>query len=120
LEYRPVAGELVVAVTDGRVRFSGMVAGVRYVVVEQSDGRVATYGYLVSSAVSAGAQLRRGQIVGYAAGRLYFGLRQDGEYIDPLPFLGRWRVRPRLVPTDGSPWRRAPPVLMCATSGDRR
>jgi murein DD-endopeptidase MepM/ murein hydrolase activator NlpD len=120
LEYRPQPGSPVVAAADGRVTFNGMVAGVRYVVVAQTDGRTATYGDLAATTVAKGVVVRRGQSVGISTGRLYFGIRESGVYVDPAPLLGRWRVRPRLVPTDGSAPRRAPPAFVCASRRARR
>ena len=115
LEYRPTHGSRVVAAAPGVVRFSGVVAGVRYVVIDQTDGRSATYGRLASSSVAVATQVGRGDTVGTTTDRFYFGLRIGDRYIDPAPFLGVLRYRPRLVPFDGSPRRRAPPpTLACA------
>jgi murein DD-endopeptidase MepM/ murein hydrolase activator NlpD len=119
LEYRPSSRSPVVAAAGGHVQFAGVVAGVRYLVIAHGDGLLATYGYLQDAVVSAGQEVRRGQILGHAGSRLYFGVRQDGEYVDPAPLLGRWRFRPRLIPANGSaPARRATtaPTLHCATS----
>jgi murein DD-endopeptidase MepM/ murein hydrolase activator NlpD len=117
LEYRPAPGSRVVAAAPGVVRFTGIVAGVRYVVVDQTDGRSATYGRLASSNVAVAVQVGRGDAVGTTTDRFYFGLRIGDRYIDPAPFLGVLRYRPRLVPVDGSPRRRAPPpTLACAAS----
>jgi hypothetical protein len=116
-EVRP--GTSVQAVADGTVTFAGGVAGVRYVVVQHLDGRRATYGLLREVAVRAGRQVRAGEMVGRSTAMLYFGLRDaDDEYIDPTPLLGRWLVRPRLVPVDGTAARRAPPArLVCRSLG---
>ncbi len=117
LEYAPSAGSMVRAVAAGEVSFSGVVAGVRYLVIEQIDGRVATYGRLATVGVAVGGSVRPGDLVGQTTDRFYFGLRQDDRYIDPAPFLGVPRYRPRLVPIDGSAPRRAPPPTMkCAAS----
>jgi murein DD-endopeptidase MepM/ murein hydrolase activator NlpD len=118
LEYRPSAGSRVVAAADGVVRFSGLVAGVRYVVVAQADGRTTTYGRLAAAQVAPGTSLRAGDTIGTTTDRFYFGLREGERYVDPAPFLGVLRYRPRLVPVDGSAPRRAPPPTMhCAASG---
>jgi murein DD-endopeptidase MepM/ murein hydrolase activator NlpD len=115
LEYEPATGSRVVAAAPGVVRFSGLVAGVRYVVVEQTDGRTATYGRLASALVAVGAAVRAGEPVGTTTERFFFGLRLGDRYIDPAPFLGVLRYRPRLIPVDGSAPRRAPPPTMrCA------
>ncbi len=115
LEYQPAAGTRVVAAATGVVGFSGVVAGVRYLVVDQTDGRKATYGRLASVLVAVGATVRAGEPLGTTTARFFFGLRQGDRYVDPAPFLGVVRYRPRLVPVDGSAPRRAPPpTLRCA------
>jgi len=118
LEYQPPAGSRVVAAAEGVVTFSGVVAGVRYVIVAQSDGRTATYGRLATAGVVARATVAAGDVVGTTTDHFYFGLREGDHYIDPAPFLGVLRYRPRLVPIDGSPRRpAAPPTLVCGASG---
>jgi murein DD-endopeptidase MepM/ murein hydrolase activator NlpD len=120
LEYHPAVGSPVAAAADGVVTFSGVVVGVRYVVVQQSDGRLATYGRLAAARVFAGSTVRAGEVVGTTTDRFFFGLRQDDRYIDPAPFLGSLRYRPRLVPVDGSGPRPPPlPILRCAASQPR-
>ena len=115
LEYEPPTGSRVVAAAPGVVGFSGVVAGVRYLVVDQTDGRTATYGRLASALVTVGATVRAGEPVGTTTARFFFGLRQGNRYVDPAPFLGVLRYRPRLIPVDGSPPRRAPPpTVRCA------
>lgn len=97
----------------GIVSFSGVVAGVRYVVVAQTDGFVATYGMLNDADLRLGERVSAGQFVGHASIRLYFGLRRDGVYVDPVPRLGIPTRRPRLVPSNGSrsrPAREGPPT----------
>jgi murein DD-endopeptidase MepM/ murein hydrolase activator NlpD len=114
LEYAPAIGTRVVAAAAGTVTFSGLVAGVRYVVVQQGDGRLATYGRLAAMQVLDGATVAAGDVVGTTTDRFYFGLREDGQYIDPAPFLGTMKSRLRLIPLDGSPARPAPPpTLRC-------
>lgn len=115
LEYQPIAGSPVAAAAAGVVTFSGVVAGVRYLVVAQADGRVATYGRLATALAVTGANVRPGEIIGTTTNRFFFGLRQGDRYVDPAPFLGAVRYRPRLVPTDGSaPRRPPPPTVTCA------
>jgi murein DD-endopeptidase MepM/ murein hydrolase activator NlpD len=115
LEYATAAGTRVTAVAPGVVSFSGVVAGTRYVVVLQPDGLRATYGRLASAAVPVGAAVTTGSVVGTTSVGLFFGLRDGDTYIDPAPLLGRWRFRPRLLPSNGGPARPAPPGrLGCA------
>ena len=117
LEYQPRTGAPVVAAAPGIVTFSGVVAGLRYLVIAQSDGRTATYGRLAVVRVAVGATVRPGEAIAATTERFYFGLRQGDRYIDPAPFLGVARYRPRLVPVDGSAPRPAPPPTMtCAAS----
>ena len=120
LEYQPPVGTQVIAAADGVVTFSGIVAGVRYLVIEQSDHRTSTYGRLAVSRVVVGATVRAGDSLGTTSDRFYFGLRQGDHCVDPAPFLGVPRYRPRLVPADGSAPRRAPPpTIECANAGTR-
>ncbi|HEX2782036.1 MAG TPA: M23 family metallopeptidase [Ilumatobacteraceae bacterium] len=115
LEYAPATGSRVVAAAPGVVGFSGVVAGVRYLVVDQTDGRTATYGRLASALVAVGATVRAGEPLGTTTARFFFGLRQANRYVDPAPFLGVVRFRPRLIPVDGSAPRPVPhPTMRCA------
>jgi murein DD-endopeptidase MepM/ murein hydrolase activator NlpD len=116
LEYATDPGTPVSAVAPGTVSFSGVVAGTRYVVVDQSDGYRATYGKLAAATVVVGSQVRAGAIVGTTTAAFYFGLRVGEEYVDPAPMLGTYRYRPRLVPVDGTA-RRAPPPPRLACTG---
>ncbi len=118
LEYQPPPGSQVVAAASGTVTFSGVVAGVRYVVVAQTDGRTATYGRLAAARVVVRAAVAMGDVVGTTTDHFFFGLREGDRYIDPEPYLGVLRYRPRLVPVDGSAPRPAPlPTRVCAASG---
>ena len=117
LEYTVPAGAAVRAAAAGRVTFRGSVAGVLYVVVEHADGLRATYGRLSSTDLSTGSTVTQGSEVGRSSSELYFGLRRGDMYVDPAPLLGRLVERWRLVPTDGSLGRRAPPPrLRCPAS----
>jgi murein DD-endopeptidase MepM/ murein hydrolase activator NlpD len=118
LEYQPAPGSPVVAAAPGVVRFSGVVAGVRYLVVEQVDGRTATYGRLAAARVGLGAAVRQGETLATTGDRFFFGVREGQRYVDPAPFLGHPRFRPRLVPIGHWPRRRPPsPVMVCAAGG---
>ena len=116
LEYQPHSGSPVFAAAPGVVTFSGVVAGVRYLVVVQTDGRSATYGRLAVVRVAVGATVRAGETIAATTERFYFGLRQGDRYIDPAPFLGVARYRPRLVPVDGSAPRPPPPPTTTCTA----
>jgi murein DD-endopeptidase MepM/ murein hydrolase activator NlpD len=115
--YRLRPGSAVRAAAGGTVTFSGVVAGVRYVVVAHADGLRATYGGLVSSALDSGDRLARGSVVGSSGTELHFGLRDGERYVDPEPLLGDVVHRARLVPTDGTPARPAPPPRLQCPAG---
>src|SRR5262245_16687696 len=117
LTYDVPAGTPVQAAAAGVVTFSGSVAGTYYLVVAHADGLRATYGELVGSPFRAGDVVVAGATVGQSAGNLHFGLRIGDRYVDPAPYLGRLVERARLVPTDGSEARPAPPPrLACAVA----
>jgi murein DD-endopeptidase MepM/ murein hydrolase activator NlpD len=115
ITYAVGVGTPVRAAAAGTVTFSGIVVGVRYVVVRHADGLLATYGGLSSSPLHIGDRVASGTIVGRSGGELYFGLRTGPDtYIDPQPLLGELVVPPYLVPTDGTLRRPPPePVLRC-------
>lgn len=114
LDYELRAGTLVHAVAGGVVTFSGAVAGIHFVVVLQDDGLAATYGALAPSPRHAGETVRTGEVLGASTDLLYFGLRDGDLYVDPQPRLGRWRRRPRLVPSGGArPRSTRAPTLQC-------
>jgi murein DD-endopeptidase MepM/ murein hydrolase activator NlpD len=119
LQFGGGAGMSVRVAAAGTVRFSGVVAGTRYVVIEHALGGLrATYGSLVGTALRVGDVVAAGSTVGQTTGTgLYFGLRRGDTYIDPAPLLGRLVERPRLVPTDGTRPRPAPPpTVRCAAA----
>lgn len=119
--YAVAAGTAVRAVAAGIVTFAGSVAGTGYVVLEHADGLRATYGGVGGAGLAPREPVAAGSIVGWAQGaELHFGLRRGEEYLDPEPFLGRLVDRPRLVPTDGTPARPAPPPVLRCANGDAR
>jgi murein DD-endopeptidase MepM/ murein hydrolase activator NlpD len=93
----------VLAPTDGVVHFSGVVVD-RPVLSILHDGGVISSYEPVSSSLSRGDKVVRGQVVGQvqvghcSARCLHFGVRLNGEYVSPLNYLG---VIPRaiLLPT---------------------
>jgi len=109
IEYAVSGRAVVRAVASGVVTFSGVVAGTRYIVVDIGAGRRLTYGRLASASVRRGDRVVTRSPIGTVVGTLFFGLRVHGSYADPTPFLGVLVGRPRLIPTDGSPRRPAPP-----------
>jgi septal ring factor EnvC (AmiA/AmiB activator) len=69
---------------SGIVSFAGPVGGVNYVVVRTVDGVLVTHGQLSEAFVRTGNAVNVGEPVGKVSARLYFGVRIDGRYIDPL------------------------------------
>jgi len=108
IEYEVASGTVVRSVAPGTVEFSGSVAGERYVVVRLTNGWQITYGRVTDSAVELGQSVLAGSVIGAADGEFLFGLRIDGEYADPAPYLGTPTGRRRLVPIDGRPARPVP------------
>jgi murein DD-endopeptidase MepM/ murein hydrolase activator NlpD len=113
IEYATAPGSTVRAGAGGVVTFSGLVAGVRYVVVEHRSGLRTTYGALASAAVGRGAWVQAGAPVGTSTDTMHFGVRRGETYLDPAAYLVRRHYRPRLVPLNG-PRRPAVSVLTCA------
>lgn len=109
LELAPAPGTAVGASAAGKVSFAGVVAGVRYVVIEHGGGFRTTYGRLATSAVTPGRLVSAGEPIGTSSARLFFGLRHGERYLDPAPALATVRARPQLVPLDGR--NRRPPRL---------
>jgi murein DD-endopeptidase MepM/ murein hydrolase activator NlpD len=115
IEYAVARPGVVRAVASGVVTFSSVVAGTRYVVVDIGSDRLVTYGRLSSATVNRGDRVVARAAIGTVAATLFFGLRVHGAYADPTPFIGALVGRPRLIPTDGSAPRPAPPPrLRCA------
>ncbi len=114
IEYGPAPGTEVVAAAGGEVGFAGTVAGVRWIVVRQTDGLLASYGRLGASRVRVGRQVAAGEWIGTSTDRFYFGLRDGDVPVDPTPLLARRRYPTRLVPIDGGPARPVGPGrLVC-------
>jgi murein DD-endopeptidase MepM/ murein hydrolase activator NlpD len=109
-------GERAWAPTDGRTTFAGPVAGTVWVSLAVAPGVLVTLGPLHDPATVTGRQVRAGAPLGRVAPghgppipptgvgpaggsvvTLHLGLRVDGVYVDPLPYLVD-RPRPRLAP----------------------
>ncbi len=103
-------GAPVGAPAAGRVVFAGGVAGTVWASIEVAPGVVTTLGPLRALAVTSGRRVAAGARLadlapGHGSGRhpttLHLGLRIDGAYVDPLPWLtgyGRPRLAPLLEP----------------------
>ncbi|HZD69476.1 MAG TPA: M23 family metallopeptidase, partial [Actinomycetes bacterium] len=98
-------GAAVLAPAAGRVLFAGSVAGTQWVSIEVAPGVVATLGPLRAPAVAGRWVAARTRVADLAPGHggaehpttLHLGLRVDGVYVDPLPWLTGFG-RPRLAP----------------------
>ena len=109
VSYTTAPGQAVRAVSSGVVAFSGVVAGTRYVTVDDADGLVASYGMLAAATVQSGDVVAAGQVIALTTATLLLTIRRDGVYLDPAPLIGHATRHARLVPTDGSPARAAAP-----------
>lgn len=94
IDLRPLAGDEVLAPTDGIIAFSGEVAGRGILTIDHGGGFVTTF-EPIESALRPGQAVARGAEVGVVSlgghtptGALHFGVRRDGEYINPLLLLG--------------------------------
>lgn len=117
IDFAATAGAVVRAAAAGTVTFAGPVAGVTWVVVTHPGDVRTSYGDLGRVEVPVGAEVVAGQVIGVASGPVHLGLRRAAGYLDPEPWLGRWRTRARLVPLDGTPPRPAVGRLVCAAGG---
>jgi murein DD-endopeptidase MepM/ murein hydrolase activator NlpD len=99
-------GAAVRAPAAGRVVFAGRVAATTWVSIQVARGVVVTLGPLRALAVTTGQRLTAGaRVADLAPGHgtadhpvaLHLGLRVDGAYVDPLPWLTGFG-RPRLAP----------------------
>lgn len=104
-------GSPIRAVAEGRVALAGQVAGkpVVVLVVEDPDlGRLRVTYEPVSPEVSVGDLVLSGQPIGVLAGSgghcgraphcVHLGIKQDGRYLNPGPFLSKGRVVLKPVP----------------------
>jgi len=107
VDFGGVPGEPVRAPASGRVTFAGPVVGTTWVTVEIAPAVLVTLGPLRRLEVSVGQAATSGDRLGTLASghvsadpsiaALHLGLRVDGVYVDPLPWLAGL-PRPRLAP----------------------
>ncbi len=88
------AGAVLRSPADGHVAFAGQVAGRPVVTIDHGDGLVTTL-EPATTELSVGDPIARGAVVGRVAegghegsGTVHFGVRWNGEYINPLRLLG--------------------------------
>jgi murein DD-endopeptidase MepM/ murein hydrolase activator NlpD len=102
------AGTPVFAAASGVARaFPGSVGYGNYVIVIHSDQYATLYGHLTAFTVHDGDEVKKGDVIGlegstgFSTGpHLHFEIRQNGDYVDPLPFF---LVPPSAVPHDYPP-----------------
>jgi murein DD-endopeptidase MepM/ murein hydrolase activator NlpD len=83
------SGQAVVAVLAGTISYVGEVAGLTYVVQVVRPGVKVTYGWLrPREQLAAGDEIAAGGLVGMAGERTYLGVRVEGQYVEPLRYLG--------------------------------
>lgn len=94
VDLRPLDGDRIMAPARGVIAFSGDVAGRGVLTIDHGNGIVTTL-EPVESELSPGAVVERGALIGRlstgghtAPGVLHFGVRRDGEYLNPLQLLG--------------------------------
>lgn len=89
-------GTPVLAPAPGVVTFAGNVAGRLYVTIDHGGGLLSTASFLSEVSVRKGDLVAAGQVVassgtghaGDSTTDLHFGIRLNGEYVDPLDYLG--------------------------------
>ena len=83
------------APAPGTVSFAGKVAGSLFVSVDHAGGIRTTYSWLSGATVAKGDAVETGDVLGYTGSghagvtpdHLHFGVRLDGDYIDPMMLL---------------------------------
>jgi murein DD-endopeptidase MepM/ murein hydrolase activator NlpD len=89
-------GTVVRAPAPGVVTFAGTIAGQRYVTIDHGGGLVSTCSFLSGLLVGKGDLVSQGQPLALSgAGHpgdtipdLHLGVRLNGQYVDPLDYLG--------------------------------
>lgn len=66
----------------------------KHIVLSHTRGLETLYGHLMRFAVEAGQKVKRGQVIGYVgqtgratAPHVHYGVRQNGRWINPLPYI---------------------------------
>jgi murein DD-endopeptidase MepM/ murein hydrolase activator NlpD len=129
VDYAAASGTPVWAIADGTVRFAGERGGNgNLVVLEHEGGYETSYAHLLRFArgARAGREVEQGEVIGFVGStglstgpHLHFGVRHDGEWVDPLGVDGarapslegealrtfqgsvaRWRQQLEAIPVD--------------------
>jgi hypothetical protein len=84
------------APADGTVTFAGFVAGSLFATIDHGDSVRSSYSWISAVMVKKGDVVTRGQVLALTGHghpevdtpHLHFGVRINGEYVDPMLFLG--------------------------------
>lgn len=96
IDFKMEEGEPLYSFAEGKVRLAdyGNENAGKTVFVDWGDGKTAIYGHLSKFAVKDGDIVQKGELVGYAGNtgfstgsHLHFGLKQNGKFIDPSPYI---------------------------------
>jgi murein DD-endopeptidase MepM/ murein hydrolase activator NlpD len=111
IDIAAVVGTSVVSAAPGVVSFAGPVGGELFVSVDHGAGVVSSYSFLSLIGVHRGDLVAEGTDIGRSGAghpgveppHLHFGVRVDGEYVDPMSYLLPPSVVSliRLAPLDG-------------------
>lgn len=90
-------GTPVKAAASGVVHFAGKVAGSLFVSIDHDGGVQTTYSWVSEVDTKKGAKVQKGDVIALSGTghpgsteptHLHFGVKQDGEYVDPMLYLG--------------------------------
>jgi murein DD-endopeptidase MepM/ murein hydrolase activator NlpD len=90
-------GTQVKASADGVVHFAGKVAGSLFVSIDHDGGMQTTYSWVSEVDTRKGAQVHKGDVIALSGTghpgsseptHLHFGVKLDGDYVDPMQYLG--------------------------------
>jgi murein DD-endopeptidase MepM/ murein hydrolase activator NlpD len=119
-------GTPVHAPADGVVTFAGPVGGSLFVTIDHGDGYRSTSSFLSNVLVRRGQTVTAGEVVALSGRghpemdqpQLHFGVRLNGEYVDPLLVLEPTSVVDliRLAPLEGREASRMPAVAFAPPS----
>lgn len=88
-------GADIYAVQDGKVVLAEVVSGYgNYIIIEHKDGLETAYAHCDSILVSAGEEVKAGQLIAYVGStgnstgpHLHFEVKADGRFCDPLDYV---------------------------------
>jgi murein DD-endopeptidase MepM/ murein hydrolase activator NlpD len=89
------SGKNIVAAQSGKIMTAGWVGGYgRTVIIDHGGGIVTLYAHASELLVKSGQKVQRGQVIakggssGLATGpNLHFEVRENGKYVDPMPYV---------------------------------